>query len=173
MDTFAEFIKILLPASLVLYGMYLTVSAFLTRETERRQAEVKLKNADLVTPVRLQAYERVCLLLERVSPHHLVLRVNNPAYNVAQLQQQLVASVREEYAHNLTQQMYVSDQAWLFVKNATEEVIGMVNSAAETKAPDEPGVALAKAIFEQLVRRPEDPTQRALRYVKEEIRRLF
>ncbi|MGB3618157.1 MAG: hypothetical protein WBA12_08560 [Catalinimonas sp.] len=173
MDILFDFLKILLPAGIVLYGMYLTVTSFLTREGERQQAEFRMKNADIITPVRLQAYERICLFLERTSPHNLVLRVNSPAYNAAQLQQKMLTDIREEYTHNLSQQVYVSDQAWLFVRNAMEEVIGLINTAAQKTDPEAPGVQLAKTVFELLLSREEDPTQRALRFAKNEIRQLF
>ncbi|SDJ91078.1 hypothetical protein SAMN05421823_101398 [Catalinimonas alkaloidigena] len=173
MEVFVEFLKILLPAAVVLYGMYLTVQSFLSKETEKRLIEIRSRNTETIIPVRLQAYERICLFLERISPHNLVLRVNNPAYNALQLQQRMVADIREEYNHNLSQQVYMSDEAWLFVKNAMEEVIGLINTAASEIEKEAPAVELAKHIFEKIVSRQEDPTSRALHFVKDEIRQIF
>lgn len=173
MELLLEFVKIVLPAGLVLYGVFLTVKAFLNKEFETRLINIKIKNTETVLPIRLQAYERVCLLLERVSPHNLILRVNNPAYTSSQLQQVMVNEIREELNHNLSQQVYMSDQAWSLSKSAIEEIIGMVNSAAEEVEPNSRGVELAKRLFDKLMQKSEDPCVVALKFVKNEIRQSF
>lgn len=173
MEIVAELLKILLPAALVLYAMYMTVNAFLVKEFEKRLVDLKTKNTELVLPTRLQAYERMCLLLERISPHNLILRLNNPDYNALQLQHVLVHEIREEFNHNLAQQVYMTEEAWLLVKNAKEEVIGLINAAAEKVDREAPSVELAKLIFETMLERNEDPTHRALRYIKDEVRQVF
>jgi hypothetical protein len=173
MDILADLIKILLPAALVLYAMYMTVNAFLVKEFEKRLVDLKTKNTELVLPTRLQAYERMCLFLERVSPHNLILRLSNPDYNAVQFQQVLLHEIREEFNHNLSQQVYMTDDAWLLVKNAKEEVVGLINAAAEKVDREAPSVELAKMIFESLLSRADDPTSRALKYIKDEIRQVF
>lgn len=173
MELLLDFVKIVLPAGLVMYAMYLTVRAFLNKEFEKRLLDLKTKNTETVLPIRLQAYERVCLLLERVSPHNLIVRINNPAYTSYQLQQLLIREIREELNHNLSQQVYMSDQSWNLAKAAVEEVIGLINSAAEETAGDGRGVELAKKIFDKLVQRNEDPCTTALRFIKNEIRQTF
>jgi hypothetical protein len=173
MELLLEFVKIVLPAGLVLYGVFLTVKAFLNKEFETKLINIKTKNTETVLPIRLQAYERVCLLLERVSPHNLILRVNNPAYTSSQLQQIMVNEIREELNHNLSQQVYMSDQAWGLSKSAIEEIIGLVNSAAEEVDPNSRGVELAKRLFDKLMQKNEDPCLVALKFVKNEIRQSF
>src|SRR4028119_1270098 len=118
MEIFGDLIKILLPAAAVLYAMYLTVKAFLNKDFDKRLVDIKIKNTELTLPLRLQAYERMCLFLERISPHNLVVRLNEPAYNAIQFHQKLLLEIREEYNHNLSQQVYMSDQSWTYVKNA-------------------------------------------------------
>ncbi len=173
MEVFSDLIKILLPSALVLYAMYLTVNAFLTKEFERRLIDIKTSNSKLVLPSRLQAYERICLFLERISPHNLILRTSNPSLNAMQFQQVLLSEIREEFNHNLSQQVYMSDEAWTVTKSAMEEIITIINTSAESIQRDAPGMDLAKMIFENLLQRSEDPTARALRFIKDEIRQVF
>ncbi|MBD0256088.1 MAG: hypothetical protein ICV83_10240, partial [Cytophagales bacterium] len=68
MEVLLDLAKVLLPSALLLYGMYLTVNAFLRKDFERRLVDIKLKNTDITLPLRLQAYERMCLFLERITP---------------------------------------------------------------------------------------------------------
>lgn len=77
MEYVIELLKIILPAGLVIYGMYLVVVSFLSKERESKLVELKTKNSQVVMPIRLQAGERLCLLLERLTPNNLVRRVNN------------------------------------------------------------------------------------------------
>jgi hypothetical protein len=173
MEVFSDFVKIIFPAAAVLFAMYLTVKAFLAKDFEKKIIELRTKNTSLVLPVRLQAYERVCLLLERISPHNLILRVNNPAFNAIQLQQKLLMEIREEFNHNLSQQVYMSNEAWTYTKNAMEEIVTIINTAGQQVEKEAQGLELAKAIFELLIQRNEDPSARALRFVKDEIRQVF
>jgi hypothetical protein len=169
----SDLIKIFLPAAAVLYGMYLIVKSFLNKEFEKRLVDVKIKNNEIVLPIRLQAYERMSLFLERITPHTLVVRLNEPAYNVVQFQQMLLSEIRQEYNHNLSQQIYMSDQSWKLIKNAMDEVVAVINKSAIEVPSDARSIELSKRIFENLVQRNEDPTAKALKFLKDEIRQVF
>ena len=173
MEILEDLVKILLPAAIVLYAMYLTVRAFLNKEFERKLVDIKLKNTEIVLPVRLQAYERMCLFLERISPNNLILRLNNSMLSANDLHQLLLAEIREEYHHNLSQQVYMSDRAWSQVKTAMEEIVTIINSAASTVSADGKSIDLAKAIFDRIIQQDLDPSSGALRFIKDEIRQIF
>jgi hypothetical protein len=168
-----DLIKILLPAGIVLYAMYLTLKSFLAKDFEKKLIDIKLKNTELVLPVRLQAYERMCLFLERISPHNMIVRVNDPSYNVAQLHQVLLNEIREEYAHNMSQQIYMSDNAWQLVKSSRDEIVNIINNASQGVPREARGIELAKQILNKLLELPEDPSSKALKYLKNEIRQIF
>ncbi len=173
MEIITDLIKIFLPSITVMYGIFLVVKAFLNKEYEKKILELKMDNTKIVLPIRMQAYERICLFLERISLNNLIIRVNNPAFNSAQLQQALLAEIRNEYNHNLSQQVYMSDESWLQVRKAMEDIVGIINSAAEQTPNDSRGIELAKKIFENLLSRTQDPVYQALTYVKNEIRIVF
>ncbi len=173
MEVLGDFLKIILPAAAVMYGMFLTVRSFLNKDFEKKLAELKMKNTEIVLPIRLQAYERMSLFLERMSPHNLIMRVNDPAYNVAQLQQRMLIEIREEYNHNLSQQVYMSEQAWGLIKSSMEETISIINRASVNLPPEAKGIELAKMIFEILLQKKEDPVNKAIKFVKKEIQQVF
>lgn len=180
MDPLIEFMKMVLPAAIVLVAMYMTVKAFVNKDFELAQkdfekklADLKIENTKISLPLKLQAYERICLFLERISPNNLLLRVNDPTYTAGQLQQRINMDVRDELNHNLSQQIYMSDDAWSLVKRTQEEIISIVNKAAEKIDRNDRGIELAKGIFEELLNRQSNPCDVTLLFLKDEIRRLM
>ncbi len=173
MDILIEFIKLLVPASLVLYAMYLTVRAFLHKEIEKTVIEVKGKNTGVVLPIRLQAYERIALFLERISPNNLVSRLNVTRMESREFQQIMLKEIRDEYNHNVSQQVYMSENVWEMVKNAKEDLIISINKAAEKMGADSSSLDLAKQLFDDIIEKEVDPITLALHELKDEIRQSF
>ncbi len=173
MDALVEFGKIILPAGAVLYAVFLTVRMFLTKDLEKRLLELKMKNSETVLPIRLQAFERVCLFLERISPNNLIMRVNDDEYKAGQLQQLLLHAIREEYNHNLSQQVYMSEETWELVKNAMEEIVMIINEAGGAVDPEAKSIELAKKIFEVTMTREKQAVDYALQALKGEIQQVF
>ena len=173
MSVLSDLVKLLIPAALVLYGMYLTVKLLLEREAARHQNEVKQRYGDSVIPIRLQAYERIVLFLERISPNNMLLRLGGSADSALELQQLLLRDIRDEYNHNLSQQVYMTQAVWDQVQNAMNDVIMLVNQAGGDVHPDAPAIELSKRIFERIIQRDRQPTADALRAVKEEIQTMF
>ena len=107
-----ELLKIVLPSIFVFLAGYLAIERLLREETKRRKAELTQNNQKITIPVRLQAYERLVLYLERISPESLLIRVNQPNLTNKKLQAKLLQNIRAEWEHNLSQQLYVSNNAW-------------------------------------------------------------
>lgn len=173
MEMIIDLLKIVLPALLVLYAAYLIVRSFTTRQLEEYKYAIRQKNAEIVTPIRLQAYERVCLLLERIAPSNMIPRLNETKMSAKDLQSALVAEIRSEYNHNLSQQVYMSGDAWTFISSAVEQLISMINEAGYEVGEKASGLDLAKVIFEKSLKQEGDTLKGALSYIKEEIREVF
>ena len=173
MEALIEFIKILVPASVVLYAVYLTVRAFITREIELKKLEVRTRAIETILPARLQAYERITLLLERISPQNLLIRLNNPAFTAKDFQKILLDEIRNEYNHNVSQQVYMTEEVWNQVKNAKEDLIVLINESAGKVNNEATGIDLAKKIFELVMERKTDPIGHALSELKKEIQQTF
>jgi uncharacterized protein YjaZ len=173
MELLSDFLKLIIPAALVLYGMYVTVRLLLEREADRYRHDSKIRYTDAVVPVRLQAYERMVLFLERISPNNLLLRLGNTSSSALELQQRLLQEIRDEYNHNLSQQVYMSQDVWDQVQTAMNEVITLINQASGDTRPDAPPLELSKRIFERIIQKDKMPTTTALKAVKEEIQTMF
>lgn len=172
MELFADLLKVLLPAGLVLYAAFLTLNTFLKSQRADREADLRANHAQAVLPIRLQAYERMCLFLERISPNQLLLRTSGQAAGVLDYQQLLLSEIREEFAHNLAQQLYLSDEAWERIRLTQSEVAALVNQAATGLDPTAPPLELARRLGESLYDRP-DPVAATLTFVKAEARAQF
>lgn len=172
-NVIVEFAKLILPAAAVLYAMYLVVKSFLDKDMSQRLLEIKFKNAETLLPIRLQAYERISLLLERITPSNLLPRLNDQSYSAPEFQQILTFNIREEYNHNLSQQIYVSDQLWELTTNAVEEVVSTINQAAQGLSEDAQGIDLARKTFELQSSKQNDPISVALVALKNEVRTIF
>ncbi|MFC3880639.1 hypothetical protein ACFOSV_10645 [Algoriphagus namhaensis] len=168
-----DILIIILPAGIVLYGMYLIVVSFLSKEREKMLVDLKTQNTQIILPVRLQAGERLCLLLERITPNNLVRRVNTSEVTAGALYGQLVHEVREEFSHNFSQQVYFSEETWEAVKMAVEDVITILNQSRQQVENDASGLDLAKHIFAISLDRKSDAIAFALRKVKSEIQLYF
>ena len=173
MDILLDLVKIVIPAAIALYAVYLIVKSFLNRELEKKVLDIRMKNSEIVLPIRLQAYERMCLFMERISPNNLVIRLNDPGYSVREFQQVLLNEIRQEYNHNLSQQVYMSDESWNMTKSAMEEIVVVINSAAGNLDGEGSSMDLSKMIFEIMMEKEQDPISAALTHMKDEIRQIF
>jgi len=174
MDYFFEILKIILPATVVFVAAYLIVKNFLDNEQKRRDGEIKRLNQATITPLRLQAFERIVIFLERANPSSLVVRVNKNGMTAQQLHLELIKTIKTEYEHNLSQQIYMSAGSWELVKTTKEEIIKLINISS-TKVPAENSsndlammvINIASNLGKKL------PNDIALDYIKKEVSQIF
>lgn len=173
MNVIIDIILVLIAAGAVFATSYFTVKNFLDNESKKRLTELRQANQSLITPIRLQAYERVVLFLERISPNSLVMRVHRNGMSALLLQSELIKTIRSEFEHNLSQQIYMSNNSWQMVITAKEEIIKLVNISA-TKVPETAtGLELAQTILSISSQINKLPTQVAIEYIKKEIGQNF
>lgn len=171
MESFFKAIQFTLPAAVVFITAWLILKEFFKKENENRRFTLLQEKQKLSFPVRLQAYERIVLFLERISPGNLIMRINKSNMPVKQFQQLLIQTIREEYDHNLSQQLYVSPEAWDKVKNAKEELIQQINISAGKLDEKATSTDLSKAILELSIAKLS--TRKALDYIKAEARKFL
>jgi hypothetical protein len=165
----AELLKIFIPALLVFLAGYLAIERLLREESNRRRAELNASSKKITTPIRLQAYERIVLFLERISPDSLLVRVNQPSISSKALHGELLSNIRMEWEHNLSQQIYISVKGWALIKNAKDNVIKLINKSAEKVDPRSPSLVLSKTILDNIVELDNHPTARAIDFLKKEV----
>jgi hypothetical protein len=122
-------------------------------------------------PIQTQAYERLILFLERIHPERLVFRVNKPGMSARLMQAEILKLIREEFDHNLAQQLYISNDAWNAVKAAREETFKILNHAAEKTDSNASSFDFSTAIIETVDKLEKIPTEVAVNILKAEFRR--
>lgn len=111
------------------------------------EADRKREQDKKLFALTLQAYERVSLFMERINPVNIIPRLLQPGQTAVKLESLIVNSIREEYEHNMSQQLYISDTAWKLVKSAKEDIIKLVGTAATKVDKNATGSDLAKEIL--------------------------
>lgn len=172
MDIF-DILKITLPAILVLLTSYLLLDKMLKNDEQRRNYDLLKDSLATITPIRLRAYERLILVLERTSPITLIVNISKPGMTNGELHSTLLNTIREEFSHNFSQQIYISDEAWKFVITAQESLLRLVNTAATKCNPAESASQLAEVIIKIYSTSGETPTESAIVKLKNEVRMYF
>lgn len=168
-----DFLVYLAPSLLVFFTTWFLVKKFLGRESALKMLELNSARQKELMPLRLQAYERLTLYLERISPNVMLLNQYESGLSVREFRERLLDMVRVEFEHNYAQQIYVSTALWTVIRNAKEEVVREINSAAASLDPSEPAHHLSKRLFDILLEKEEFPTQRALNILKSEVAQIL
>lgn len=169
----SELIKYLLPALVVLACTYLTIRQFLTREEQKQRLELAMANQKVITPLRLAAFERIILFLERINPGNLLVRVQSPGMSVKEFHKALITTIRAEYEHNMSQQIYLSDESWDAVKTAKESIVELINIASQRMTDENTALDLSRYILQMMTQSEQNPVQDSIEKVKEEIAEIF
>ena len=170
-ENILELIRYTVPALLMgIIAMYFFKKY--TQNEEKRRTFLLLKNKQSqALPLRLQAYERLALFLERISPAKLQVRTAPNGNDKFKYQNKLIQTITQEFEHNLAQQIYVSDTCWNVIvtsKNASIKKIISVNS--ETSVQN--ATQLRESILQDAIDN-ESPTNTALSYLKNEVRKIY
>jgi len=173
METLSELLKYTVPSLVVLAAAYFLLKMFLDNEAEKTKMQMRLDVQKISLPVRMQAYERLVLLLERIEPAGLLVRTNMSGMHASQFQSALIQAIRSEFDHNLSQQLYVSSKAWDLVRNAREETIKRINTAAMKLALEATSADLASQILIHDMEAEHSAVKSALDLLKSEARLNF
>ena len=164
---------IIFPAGAVL----LTTIFFLRKETNKEvriaQIELKKQRQEYFLPNRVEAYQRAVLFMERIHPGSLVMRLHNAGLPAKALQAEFLKAIREEYDHNVAQQLFISPLAWQMVKDSKEETIKIINIAGNQMQATSTGIDLSSKIFEIVAEIGQLPTEITVEYLKKELQELF
>lgn len=168
-----EILNIAIPAVIVFLTAYVLLDRFLKNDEKRRIFELRKNNLSVVTPIRLRAYERLTLFLERTTPNVLIFNVVKPGMNCMQLHTKLLETIRQEYSHNISQQIYVSDTLWNSIAASKESLIKLINMSASRFSGDQPANLLAEYIIQVYDSSDQTPTETTLSLLKQEVGRYF
>lgn len=171
--TIGELLRLfLLPGAIVFATIYLS-KKYLEFHEKNRNFKLRERTFYDVLPKKLHAYERMILFLERISPSSLVMRSHKAGMSSKLLQAELMRSIREEYEHNLAQQIYISPESWALIKKTKEEMTHLITVSAEKAGEDANGTELAQIIVRISGELGKLPTDTAIAQLKAEIQKLI
>ncbi len=168
-----ELLKYTVPALIVLVAAWVVLGKMLKEERQKREYELRRQDRNITNPLRLRGYERLALLLERITPEHMLMNLDLSGMTMRDLQRQLLQTVRLEVDHNLSQQIYVSDETWQAVVLAKEETLNFINAIAMQMPEGCSTLQYAQALITAYNQNGETPVQNALRLLKQEAKGIL
>ncbi len=172
-----DILKYIIPALVVVLGVWFIQYTQYRREEKKRQYELKRESQKTISPIRMRAYERLSLLLERTEPEAMIkeLTANSTwtTMSVADIQRELLQRVRIEFDHNMSQQIYVSDELWRRILLARDEMAAFINQMAIQIKPGSTSMDYMKTLIQAYHLNGDTPHETALQYLKDEVRTLL
>lgn len=168
-----ELLKLIIPALIVFLTAYFVLNSYLENDYQKRLLEMKMNNQGSVTPLRLQAYERLTLFVERISPNSIIMRSHKTGMSARDLHSVMLQDIRAEFDHNVSQQIFVTPQTWTMIKAVKEETMNLINHAASNLPAQATGIDLSKAIFESMAAHERNPHSVALAMIRTEVQQYF
>ncbi len=164
---FLEVMLYAIPALIVFATVYFLFKKFMDSQMQLQMMQYRHRESKNILPLKLQAYERLTLFVERIKPDSMMLRLNDTGLNGRTMRNMMMISVQKEYEHNLTQQIYVSENLWKIITIAKDELIRVISDSEPPpeQSAQEFGSELLLS-FSKLKLNPLDQAQRA---IKEEV----
>lgn len=171
-----------IPALVVLISVWIVMNKIFKDEEQKRLWELKKASQKEISPTRLRAYERLALVLERTQPEALVMGLSErleaageslASLSIMKMQQELLRTVRLEFDHNLSQQVYVSDETWAKIIGARDEMAAFISTMAIQMPKESTSMDYAKVLMTAYRQNGETPHQIALEALKDEARGLL
>ena len=164
-------IVIIIVAALLLAAIVALYKMWFNHVLQLKSMEKNKDAMGVVLPLRLQAYERMALFLERIEPNQLVMRIHSQGLTVGQEQNLLLTAIRSEFEHNLSQQIYISTPVWNKVSDAKEDIIDIINAVAGTFDANADSLLFAEALLTAAAEKP--VVQQAMALLKADVQKLY
>ncbi|QXV65520.1 hypothetical protein INP83_21070 [Mucilaginibacter sp. 21P] len=157
----------------VVYIAFYLLKPYLDKSQNLQALKIRKAISNQTLPLRLQAYERLVLFIDRVDPANMLVRLNGNGYSAVELYNIILNEVRTEYQHNVTQQIYVSTQAWGTVRRIKDDTINLVTNATQSLPAGATGLDLGKAVLNHLSKLESSPYELATAIVRKDMDNIF
>jgi len=157
----------------VVWIAFYLIKPYLDRSERIQMLEFKKSVANQTLPLRLQAYERIVLFMERINPQNMLVRLNAASHSAAELHSIIIAEVRSEYQHNITQQIYVTSRAWGVTKRVKDDTLNIAANALKALPENATGLDYGKAILVMLSQLENDPYEIGAELIRKDLEQLF
>jgi len=162
-----------LPALIVFATCYLLIKQFFKNKEQLELLAIQKGASTSVLPLKLQAYERLILFFERIHIPSLVARIKTKKMSSGDLQSALMIAIQQEFEHNVTQQMYVSDKLWEIIRVAKQEVFNQMDHVMVSTGFSEDADTYSRVLVEHFTKPDLDPGRKAIYAIKQEAKLLL
>lgn len=166
--TVLEILKYTIPSLIVFVACFYLLKQYLNSLYNLKALELKSKYSKDAIPLKLQAYERLLLLTDRIEVPNLILRLKAGRMSATDLKNAMIISVQKEYEHNMAQQLYTSQKLWDIISLSKNEIMTMINDVYQTVNPEDSADALAMALMKKYTSLQKSPISIAIKAIKEE-----
>lgn len=173
LDYLFDLFKILIPSVSVVVVVQIMLKNHFDDQKRRDELAVSKANRQDLRPLQMQAYERLILFLERIQPDSLMMRMQRPGMSSRALHSAMLKNIRQEYEHNMTQQLYVSISAWKLILMARNEATKLVNLSATNLPENASAIDFGNELVQMLSKLESIPTEVAIRGLKMEFQSKF
>ena len=166
-----ELVSYTLPTLIMGFVLYHFIELYTNNEKEKRNHLLQKESKPDVLPLRLQAYERMTLFLERINPSQLLVRITPISDDKNDYANFVIAQIEQEYEHNLAQQIYISDECWSTIttaKNATIQMLLMATKNAKISDANQLREVALKELLDK-----QSPSGAGLIFLRNEVRQLW
>ncbi len=173
MSTFLQLLMITIPAVLVFIATYFILNKFLKRDYEEKWLKIQRERGEKWENAQLSAAERMVLFCERIYPDNLLTRLSPSRKKAKIFHLELLLAIQQEFDHNLTQQIYLSNSLWKIINLAKQEIIEIISIAAEKVDKDADAINLAHTIQGLYSQLEKSAVPVAINAIKKEMNELF
>ena len=168
-DKILEGLAYALPALVTGGVAYFIFSGFIKQGTQEKKFELLSQKRKDSLPIKLQAYERMLLFCERINPIKLLLRVKPIGDSTEAYLQLLMASIEQEFEHNMVQQLYITDECWNVIIASKSAVLNTLKQVANTSSSA--GNFRENVLLEYSKKAPQTDT--AIAFLKNEVKKML
>jgi len=162
-----------IPYLMIGIPVLILVNWFLKQNLKSKQIEISLSMQKEMLPLRIQAYERLTILLERINPDTLILREQKQGLSNLQLHTLLLKGIRSEFEHNLAMQIYLPAKTWDLILKSRDEVIKLINTCAGEVKAEGPSMELSQKILERYSKESDFYLKQAKEALKKDIQLYY
>ncbi len=173
MEIFLEILKYTIPSLIVFATAYFLLKLYLDDRLRYEKAIQHNESLKTTLPLRLQAYERLTLLCDRAGVPNTLFRIRMSGMTTGDLRGSLMLAISQEFDHNTSQQLYVSETLWQIITLAKNETLAFISQTADHLPPDSDSEELVSALLKAIDDMPVSPLQRAIVAIRMEAGQLF
>lgn len=170
---FTQLIAFALGGIISITAGYLLIRNDIQHYFRFKTMEHRKEDRAVLFPLRLQAYERIIIFLDRINPAQLLVRLHQQGISVSGLHGMILEEIKAEYQHNITQQLYIGEKSWDAVRKLKDDTISLVNNVAQNLPEKATGVDLSRTILQHMSTIEENPYELAIKQLKADIQQMF